>query len=360
MNLGNAYQRQGKLDLAERSFRESIRLDPSDSYVHFNLGNLLSRQDRPDEAITSYQEAVRLEPKLFQAHSNLGSALEAVGRLDEAIAAHRRAIEINPRDEKNHVNLGSTLERARRLDEAAAAYRESTRVKPDYAMGHFNLGKVIYRQGRFPEALESLRRGHELGRKTPRWNRPSGEWVGRCERMIEFDRRLTAVLAGTDRPSGDDRLAFAELCAIRHRPAAAAGFYAEVFAARPELADDQWAGHRYTAACVAALAGCRRGEDDPPPDDAARAKWRKQALDWLRAELAARTKLVSAPKSAPTVREVLDDWQRDPDLAGVRDSDGLARLPEEERAAWRQFWAEVDALRARADTQSRAPLNRGT
>ena len=53
-------------------------------------------------------------------------------------------------------------------------------------------------------------------------------------------------------------------------------------------------------------------------------------------------------QARPLVQQTLQHWQADPDLAGVRDADALAKLPEAERAAWRSLWAEVDALLARA------------
>ena len=34
----------------------------------------------------------------------------------------------------------------------------------------------------------------------------------------------------------------------------------------------------------------------------------------------------------------------DPDLAGVRAKDALARLPDEERERWERLWFDVDAL----------------
>jgi hypothetical protein len=54
--------------------------------------------------------------------------------------------------------------------------------------------------------------------------------------------------------------------------------------------------------------------------------------------------LKEGPDQRPLVRERLAHWQRDADLAGTRDPDALARLPEGERAAWRTLWADVDAL----------------
>jgi hypothetical protein len=34
-------------------------------------------------------------------------------------------------------------------------------------------------------------------------------------------------------------------------------------------------------------------------------------------------------------------WLTDPDLAGVRDTDGLKRLPAEERASWEELWKPI-------------------
>src|SRR5262249_31608306 len=60
--------------------------------------------------------------------------------------------------------------------------------------------------------------------------------------------------------------------------------------ADPKLGDDRQAQHRYHAARAAALAASGQGKDMPSLDDAARAKLRRQALDWLKAELTVWTK----------------------------------------------------------------------
>jgi hypothetical protein len=41
-------------------------------------------------------------------------------------------------------------------------------------------------------------------------------------------------------------------------------------------------------------------------------------------------------------------WLADPDFAGVRGPEALARLPEAERPAWQQLWADVAATLAAA------------
>jgi hypothetical protein len=46
--------------------------------------------------------------------------------------------------------------------------------------------------------------------------------------------------------------------------------------------------------------------------------------------------------------EVLRHWQRDADLAGLRDDKALAALPGDERDACRKLWADVAALLQKA------------
>ena len=195
------------------------------------------------------------------------------------------------------------------------------------------------------------RKGHELGSKQPGWRYPSARWVAEAERLAALAERLPALLKGEDRPNDvSERLTLAQMCYDTKRHAAAARFWAEALEADPKLGDDRRAQHRYNAACAASLAAAGQGKDDPSPDDAARAKLRGQAIGWLKAELAAWTKLLESgpPQARPFIAQTLDHWKVDTDLAGIRDADALAKLPEAERKDWQSLWAEVDALLTRA------------
>src|SRR5262249_60068767 len=113
------------------------------------------------------------------------------------------------------------------------------------------------------------------------------------ERLIEVDARLTEVLAGKgEPPSPPERLRLAALARQPYRAcyAAAASLYADAFAARPSLAPP----NRYNAACAAALAGTGQGKDAARLGGSQRLALRRQALTWLRADLAA-----AAPAAPP-------------------------------------------------------------
>src|SRR5262249_2127276 len=112
--------------------------------------------------------------------------------------------------------------------------------------------------------------------------------------------------------------------------------------------------HRYNAARAALSAALPRGRarssDDPP-----RARLRRQALAWLRAELDLWARRLDTGKAEdrPLAATTLGRWLRDRDLAGVRDPAALDGLPEAERPGWRQWWSDVEALRARAGRGAR-------
>src|SRR5262249_23180250 len=112
------------------------------------------------------------------------------------------------------------------------------------------------------------------------------------------------------------------------------------FAARPALADDLGSRNRYDAACAAARAAA---DGEAGLGETERAGLRRQALDWLRADLALRTKLRKDSKSAA---EALKLWETDDALPMVRDRRPLEQLPSDERKEWSRLWADVATLRA--------------
>jgi hypothetical protein len=116
---------------------------------------------------------------------------------------------------------------------------------------------------------------------------------------------------------------------------------ADAFAADPKLAGDLQGGHRYRAARCAALAAAGRGTDAQPLDDRDGPGLRRQALDRLCADLAAWAKVNDRSAVSRTLRR----WQRETDLAAVRDDEALAKLPRSEREAWGQLWSDVAQLK---------------
>jgi tetratricopeptide (TPR) repeat protein len=346
-SLGKALYRKGKRGEAVSHWKQALTLDPKLAQAHANLGAALKAWGSPDEAVRHYQEALRLDPKNAKAHVDLGLALYEKGRLDEAVGHFEQAITLDPKLAQAHNGLGKALYRKGKRGEAVSHWEQALRLDPWYAPAHGDLGQALLRQGQFKEAQRATQRCLQLLPANHHLRKGVSEQLRQCERMLALEARLPAALAGKDRPVGAaESLEFAGLCQATKRYAAAARFYADAFTAGPKLADYLRAGHRYNATRYAARAAAGQGEDARKLADEARTGLRQQALSWLRADLTAWTKTLEAakPEARAAVRQTLQHWQKDPDLASLRDKAALDKLPAAERDAWQRLWADVDAL----------------
>jgi tetratricopeptide (TPR) repeat protein len=348
-DLGNALKAQGDRAGAEAAYRRALRLDPKDATAHYNLGLALAGKNDLTGAVAAYREALRLDPKFALAHYNLGIALYGQKDVSGAVASFRTALRLDPKYARAHYNLGKVLHDQGDAAGAMAAYREALRLDPRFAMAHCNLGQALREQGQFAAALEALRRGHELGTQQPGWRYPSAQWVHDAERLVALEARLPDVLAGKARPAdAAEGLACARVCRSRQQHAAAAHFYAEAFAADLKLADNLDTGDRSHAACCAARAAAAKILPDKTV-----LGLRRQALAWLRADLARYAKLAESddPAARQAVQRTMRLWQQEADLAPVRTREALDQLPDTERMDWRQLWEDVEQLLRRAAVQ---------
>jgi tetratricopeptide (TPR) repeat protein len=345
-SLGSALSRKGMLDDAIAAYHRAIDLRPNYPGALCNLGNALGKKGNKQEAIKAYRKAIQVNRDFAIAHGNLGFALYGQGELDEAVTAFRAATRLRPDWFEAHNGLGTALMGTGNLDEAIAEFRRLIERKPEYALAHCNLGFALRKKGRLTDSLAALRRGHELGSRQAGWKHRSEHWMNYGARLVEFERRLPAVLRREEHPAADEWIDFAQVCVFKRLNAGAARCYEEAFAARPGLLTDRQAQHRHEAARAAARAAFGQGDDADKLTTEARAQLRKQALRWFQDELLLWRKQSdgATARDRARARQALESWRREPDLANLRDEPALAKLPDSERKAWREFWAEVDTF----------------
>ena len=315
--------------------RELVAMRPVDANAHLSLSEALAKADQVDEALVACHEAIRLAPSDAAGYFLLGELLRKAGRYDESLLAYQRG----------HRLIISNAPPSFVAASAWAAGWEMALSHPVSGMA------VLVSPSRDYGILEKRR---SAGRVFSGEMRSPGEWVEDAKRRADRDRRLTAVLGGEAKPSGEqERLDLARHAHEKQVYRAAVRLYAEAFAARREPERDLDSVHRYNAACAAALAASGVGGDALVFESPERARLRRQALDWLRADLALLTRELDAGggKVFPLVRQKMVHWLQDGDLIGLRDKDALAVLPEEEREACAKLWADVAALLRKAEAK---------
>ncbi|MFO0840975.1 MAG: tetratricopeptide repeat protein [Gemmataceae bacterium] len=319
-SLGALLDAQGDPAGAAACFRHALESDPNHVRAHYNLGIVSRKLGDPAGAAASFRRATELQPDYLEAHNELARTLGTQKSTAAAIASYRRLLELKPKDARGHYYLGVLLGRQADTPGAVASYRKAVEVDPKYAEAHCDLGNALIHLGDFRAALVSLRTGHELGSQQKGWRHPSAEWVKDCERWLDLEGRLPAILKGNTKPaSAAERIELADLCRYKRLYADSVRLFSEAFAADDRLAADVGAGHRYRAASSAVLAGCGQGVDAARLDEADRAPARQKALVWLRDDLAGRADLEGAGPTSPGGGQSCA-LQRDAVLAGVRDA----------------------------------------
>jgi serine/threonine-protein kinase len=350
-NLAGALLHQGKHGEAEAALGRAIDLKPDFAEAHFNLGNVRLHQQRYGEAEAAFRKVLDLKPYWADAHSQLGAALYRREKYGEAEAAWRKAIDLQSDFAEAHYHLGNALFGQQRYAEAEEACRKAINLKPDFGQAYYNLGAALLQQARFDEAAASLKKADALLPAKDSLRLQARRLQRQCQRYRSLDARLPAILEGTEKPvNAAEQIEFARLCFLKKHYAAAARFSRNAFAAAPKLAEDVPASLRYNAACTAALAGCGRGKDADNLDDKERARWRRQALDWLRQDLTwwGRALDNGNAQTDAEVRRMMRHWQTDDDFAGLREPGAVAKLPPGERKEWLALWQEVAAVVRRA------------
>jgi serine/threonine-protein kinase len=399
LDLANALRDTGRADEALEHYRQYHAIGPTIPYVANILRSDLVRRGRGEEVRREWKKTLERDPPGHDAWFGYAELCLFLGDEDEYRRARQdllrrfgdtsnpyvaeqtaRAVLLAPPSEEE-------LRAASALAERAVAAK-STTPERNYPYFLFAKGLAEYRQGHFDGAISIMttqaakvlgpcpslvtamaryRLGDEQEARTTLaavmsafdWSlarvRSHDQWlwhVLRREAEALILPNTAAFLEGKYEPRDNtERLALLGVCRFKNLTRASARLYADAFAEDATLADDTRLSHRYNAACAAARAGCGQGTDAAGVEEAERARWLKQAREWLRADLAAWVRLLDTdPATARgVVRKALTRWREDPDLACVREPGELDKLVADERKEYLALWAEVAAVLARTE-----------
>jgi len=181
--------------------------------------------------------------------------------------------------------------------------------------------------------------------------REQADLVASDPQFAALDDRLKDVANGNASQDNAERLNLAQHAYDTRRFVLATRLWGAALQADPKLAEDHQTQHRYNAACSAALAAAGNDREQPMPDADNCARLREQARGWLSADLATWKMLLPTANASQraVIVQTLQHWQKDTDLASVRDPNALEALPEPERQAWQTLWEKVSAVLAKAE-----------
>jgi len=153
--LGLSAWKDGRLDVAETEFKQSLLLDSTHLKSSLNLSRVLLEAHRPGEALTTLDRALEIDSTSGVAYRLKGNALNDLERTDEAVVAYQSAIQLDPEDAWAMNNLAFIRIREGRYDEALPALARATELRKDVPVFYNNLGMALEHGGHYAAAAEA-------------------------------------------------------------------------------------------------------------------------------------------------------------------------------------------------------------
>lgn len=207
----------GRLEQAERLYREYVDAVPDDPAIRHLLGMLRLQRGDPREARQLVELAAGLAPDVAEYRAHLGLIQATLGDHSGALESYRRAAALDPNDPDLLHRLGAAELLSGHTDLARAAFERAIELDPELAAAHNDLGALHLRDEALEAAVDSLSRAVTIDpdfadahynlaialEKQARYD----DAVGHYERALATNpdhtrsyRNLAALYYKTDRP----------------------------------------------------------------------------------------------------------------------------------------------------------------
>lgn len=138
-------QKAGNLEMAVKSARQAMRMEPTWHVPMIELAHMLSQSHQLDEAMDLARRAARMEPENFTVILSAAQIADRC-RADETVVWARKASELQPANLALKLALGAKLVQRQQWDEALAIYAPMLEANPQDINGL--LGRMSVARGR--------------------------------------------------------------------------------------------------------------------------------------------------------------------------------------------------------------------
>jgi len=195
--LGVLEGQRGRNDSALALMDRSIGANPRQPAVLYNRANLLREMGQFEKALSGYDAALAIKSDNFAALNNRGAVLEQLGRHEEAIAAFDRVLALKPDHADAYVNRGNALVALARYEQALAAYDRALALTPANVAALYGRGNALTKLSRGDDALAAYDRALQLGGENSDVLSNRGSLLGRLNRVDEALQSFARATAAT-------------------------------------------------------------------------------------------------------------------------------------------------------------------
>lgn len=162
LNEALAHHGAGRLDEAERGYRQLLEAEPGHAQALHLLGVVHLQRGDAAGAVERIRQSLRQDPDNADARANLANALQAAGRFRESIAQFEALLASGPQPPAVRANLGNARLQSGDLRGAVREYRAALAKDARLAEAWRNLAQALTALGHVDEAWDAARRASAL------------------------------------------------------------------------------------------------------------------------------------------------------------------------------------------------------
>ncbi len=139
VTLGHIEEKNGFPSSALNHYRESLKINPSNSEAMLALGVILTRSGQVKEAEKYLSACIKLMPESALLHNNLSAVYLRLNNTEQAAIHLQKLIQLQPENPVAYYNLGMITLRGGHQSEAIRLFMKALALKPDYTHAQIGL-----------------------------------------------------------------------------------------------------------------------------------------------------------------------------------------------------------------------------
>ena len=159
---GLVYDATGEYERAISDFLQALDLESTNVNGLLGLARAYDHENRLEDAEKTYREAIKLHPNHWPCPNEFGIYFWSHGRYEEAVQQWQQMLKITPDNVWGYINLGAVQQLLERWDEAIDNLQIATSMAPDNIAALNNLGTAYLDQGRYEDAVEPYTKALEI------------------------------------------------------------------------------------------------------------------------------------------------------------------------------------------------------
>lgn len=167
-NLAQAYQKSGKLDKAEETFKALAIVSPKDAANWYgSILEMYSKANQWPKAIEAGQKVAELKPNDDQSLYNLGLIYQQLQKYPEAIEQYKKSVAIKPTADLAWFQIGYCYYFLKNYKETISAMQKNVELVPDHVFGWMYIGMSYMQMKSFDKALDPMKKAVDVQGDNP-------------------------------------------------------------------------------------------------------------------------------------------------------------------------------------------------